>query len=227
MFTGLIEDIGIVRAVLRRGRSARLVVSAGQVLEDLRPGDSISIDGACQTVVDRSGDRFSVDSLAETLKKTTLGNLTVGSRVNLERALLANARLGGHLVQGHVGGIGSVRRLRREGRNTFLVVELPPELRDECVPEGSIAVNGVSLTIANADATSATINIIPETLRRTTLGELTVGDTVNVETDILGRYVKHLLARYGEPDAARRRRRETPGLTTEHLAQWGYTGETT
>jgi riboflavin synthase len=213
MFTGLIEEVGVIRSVARRGDYARIGITAPRVGRDLAPGDSVAIEGACQTVVERKDDTFAVDSLASTLSKTTFGSLRPGSRVNLERALRADGRLDGHIVAGHVGGVATVISLRRDGANTFLSLTLPPHLASECVPEGSIAVAGVSLTIADISRSRIRLNIIPETLRRTTLGDLFEGATVNVETDIIGRYVRRLLGSV-----------QSTNLTAERLAEWGYTG---
>lgn len=219
MFTGLVEDIGTIRSVVRRGEYARIVIASR--LDDISRGDSVSVDGVCQTVVERSAVGFAVDSLAETLSKTTLGRLVAGDCVNLERAVRADTRLGGHIVQGHVAAAVPVIETRREQENTFLVVELPRGLTSECVLEGSIAVDGVSLTIARVAGRRITINVIPETMRRTTLGGKSTGELVNIETDILGRYVRRLVERIlgsasGTPPG---------GLSKARLAEWGFVGE--
>lgn len=227
MFTGLIEEVGTVRSVSRRGQYARIMISACEIMDDLRVGDSISVDGACQTAVEVSRDLFGIDSLAETLRKSTLGSLEVGRRVNLERAVRAESRLGGHIVQGHVSASATVERVRSQGVNTFLDVRLPEELAVECVSEGSIAVNGVSLTVAQIDDPIVTMNIIPETLRRTNLHGLSTGDRVNVETDIFARYVRRFAERLvprGSQNPEQIGEHAGRGLTEGNLSLWGYTG---
>ena len=219
MFTGLVEDIGTVRSIARRGQYARIVIDTD--LDDIACGDSVSVDGVCQTVVECSAAGFAVDSLTETLAKTSLSRRAAGDRVNLERAVRADTRLGGHIVQGHVAAAVPVIEIRREQENTFLVVELPTGLSSECVLEGSIAVDGVSLTIARVAGPRITINVIPETMRRTTLGEKSSGELVNIETDILGRYVRRLVER----TLGTRSHAPAGGLSEAQLSEWGFMGE--
>lgn len=223
MFTGLVEEVGSVRSAARHGDYMRLEIGCGVVTEDLRTGDSVSIDGACQTAVAVSAHGFAVDTLAETLRKTTLGSLRRGSRVNLERALRVGDRLGGHLVQGHVDGVGTVAGIDRAERNVYLTVRLADPLLRYCVSEGSIAINGTSLTIAEIDGEAIRVNVIPETWTRTNLQHLSAGEPVNVEVDVLARYVERLM-----PTAGRERDRtnDTPSsnLDPGTLLQWGYGG---
>lgn len=193
MFTGIVEEIGRVRSVRRQAGRVRLTVEASVVLEELRPGDSISIDGACQTVVELDPRSFAVDSLAESLRKTTLGRLAAGGRVNLERALRADSRLGGHLVQGHVSGTAALREIRRSAGNLHLVVRMPAELLRYCAREGSITLDGVSLTIAGLAGEDLVVNVIPASLERTTLGAKRPGQLLNVETDLVVRGLESLL----------------------------------
>ncbi len=211
MFTGLVEEIGTVAAVQRRGQYQVLTVNATTVLSGTALGDSISIDGVCQTVTTRTEHAFSVETLEVSLQKTTLGSLRPGDRVNLERSVTPATRLGGHLVQGHVDGIAVVRSARQDGANGYLELDLPPELLRYCVSEGSIAVNGVSLTIAALQDPRITINVIPTTWNATTLGQCAAGDQVNIEVDIIGRYVERLL-----------QVRSTPQLTEARLRELGY-----
>lgn len=228
MFTGLVEEIGTVRAVRREGDYQRIEIDAATVTADTAPGDSISIDGACQTVTAVRPGSFAVDTLAMTLGKTTLGEYRAGRRVNLERAVTPSTRLGGHFVQGHVDGTGRIHDVRRDGRNVFLTLELPRELLVYCVAEGSIAVEGVSLTIAELRGSLITINVIPVTWSATTLADRSGGDRVNLEVDIIGRYVARMLGLTGagtrtlpgfEPEAVAETRSV---LTEESLTQWGY-----
>ena len=215
MFTGIIEEIGEVRSVSGFGDKARLVVKAKIALKGTKLGDSINIDGVCQTVTALDSPEkgtFAVDTLGESLKKTTLGSLRAGSPVNLERALQPQSRMGGHIVQGHIGGVARIREIRTTGNNVYLAVEIPEDQARYCVAEGSIALDGISLTIASLDreGTVAVMNIIPATLKATALGFKKTGDLMNLETDIIGRYIERLLA----PKPA--------GLTFERLAELGY-----
>lgn len=229
MFTGLIEEVGTVTSVHRRGNYQQLEVTAGIVLDGTVRGDSIAIDGACQTVTGSSDSRFSVDTLAVSLEKTTLGGYRPGRRVNLERAVLPTTRLGGHFVQGHVDGVGLVRDLRREGENGFLTVELPRELARYCVAEGSIAIDGVSLTIAELRDPRIVVNVIPVTWEATSLGDRRPGDQVNIEVDIIGRYVARMMGlgdagRGAGTDASSSLHSDSRSgsLTAEKLTTWGY-----
>lgn len=199
MFTGIVEELGTVVSLTRSADAARLEVAADVVLGDVRHGDSIAVDGCCLTVVELGqapdGRRtWTADLMAETLERTALGALVPGAPVNLERALAAGGRLGGHVVQGHVDGVGTV--LRREPGERWVVVEisLPADLARYVVAKGSIAVDGVSLTVVDAGDDRFTVSLIPETLARTTLGTRAPGERVNLETDVLARHVERLLA---------------------------------
>ena len=194
MFTGIVEEIGTIRSVSRSGDLARLEIASSVAVEGTRLGDSIAVNGACQTVVALSSALFTVEALAETLRKTTLGSLRAGDRVHLERALSLSARLGGHLVQGHVNGKAAVRGLRRSGENAYLVLALSPGLERYCIAEGSIAVDGVSLTISALRPGEAEVNLIPHTRASTLLGEKKRGAEVNVENDLVAKYVERLLS---------------------------------
>jgi riboflavin synthase len=193
MFTGIVEELGTVAAIEEQGDALRLSISAAAVLEGTRPGDSIAVNGCCLTVTDLTDDTWSADVMAETLDKTSLAGSRPGDRVNLERAVTMQTRLGGHLVQGHVDGVGEV--LRRTPSEHWEVVEvsLPPHLAPYLVDKGSITVDGVSLTVVEAGESSFTVSLIPETLARTTLGHRAVGDRVNLEADIIAKHVEKLL----------------------------------
>jgi riboflavin synthase len=193
MFTGIVEELGTVAAVEDQGDAIRLTIRAGTVLEDAAPGDSIAVNGCCLTVAQRDGETFTADVMRETLTKTSLGVLEPGSPVNLERAVTATTRLGGHIVQGHVDGTGSV--VRREPSEHWEAVEisLPGELSRYLVDKGSITVDGVSLTVVHAGDDASTVSLIPETLARTTLGTRQPGDRVNLEVDVIAKYVERLL----------------------------------
>lgn len=193
MFTGIIEEMGTVTALRRSGDAARLGVSASKVLDGTVLGDSICVNGVCLTVVEIGVGAFSADVAVETLRVTNLGELTAGSRVNLERALQLSARIGGHLVSGHVDAVGRVRGKREEGNGWRLFFEAPEAVLRLVIKKGSIAIDGISLTVADVDATGFSVAMIPHTAKLTTLGFKAAGDTVNLESDIIGKYVERLL----------------------------------
>jgi riboflavin synthase len=198
MFSGIIEEIGTVMERLPLDAGHRFVIAASAVLEGLRVGDSIAVDGVCQTIVSLGADSLAVESIATTLSRTTLGSLDQGVEVNLERALAFGARVGGHLVQGHVDGVGRVMAIDRRGEHVLLDVSLPAGVADVAVLHGSIALNGVSLTInALKPGDVVQVALIPHTWNHTTLRRLSPGDGVNVEGDMLGRFVAHLVKRQG------------------------------
>jgi riboflavin synthase len=193
MFTGIVEELGVVESIEEQTDAVRLTVRGPHVTLDAKLGDSIAVNGCCLTVAQRDGETFTADVMRETLSKTSLGVLEPGSPVNLERAVTATSRLGGHIVQGHVDGTGSV--VRREPSEHWEVVEisLPGELARYLVDKGSITVDGVSLTVVEAGNDAFTVSLIPETLARTTLGTKQPGDPVNLEVDVIAKYVERLL----------------------------------
>jgi len=193
MFTGLIEDVGkVVEASPRRG-SMRLGIACALPVGEMRDGDSVAVDGACLTVVQRRGNRFHADVVAETLARTTLGRLRPGRRVNLERALRLGDHLGGHLVLGHVDDTARVTGLTRRGDDVRLRVELTPAIRRYVALKGSVALQGVSLTVSGLDDGGFEVALVPQTLERTTLGEARVGEPLNVEVDLLARYLERII----------------------------------
>ena len=194
MFTGIVEELGSIGAVTSNATGARLEITASLVREDAHIGDSISLNGCCLTVVALLPTGYTVDAVEETLRVTTLGQLRSGDRVNLERSVRLADRLGGHLVQGHVDGTGSVLSRESEADGSVrLRFSAPPEVLRYVVYKGSIAVDGVSLTVAGVDDTSFEVALIPHTQTVTTLGLRQVGDSVNLETDVIARYVERLL----------------------------------
>lgn len=193
MFTGIVEEVGTVVAVERAGEDARLRLRGPRVTEGTQVGHSIAVDGVCLTVTDVVDGEFSVDVMPESLRRSTLGDLTVGSPVNLERAVLAHGRLDGHIVQGHVDGVGTITARRPGPRWDEVDVALPPTLARYVAEKGSIAVAGVSLTVTHVTDASFGIALIPTTLEVTTLGRLGVGDRVNLEVDVIAKYVERLL----------------------------------
>lgn len=198
MFTGIIEEQGTIEAVTELPDAARLLrIRANTVLADAAHGDSIAVSGVCLTVVERTADWFTADVMKQTLDLTTLGSLQAGTHVNLERAARVDARLGGHIVQGHVDGIGTVRAIEPSEHWTVVRIAVPRALMRYCVAQGSITIDGTSLTIADLDdaTDTVTVSLIPTTLAVTTLGERAVGDRVNLEVDVLAKYIERLVQR--------------------------------
>ncbi len=191
MFTGIVEEVGSVVRISENG----MTIQAATVLEDLKIGDSVAVNGACLTAVSRSDTGFEVDLSPETMRRTALGDLASGSPVNLERALRASDRLGGHIVQGHVDGAGRIMSTREEGDSVVFRVRAPKRLMPYVVEKGFIAVDGISLTVVKRGASSFTLAIIPYTLHNTNLKALSNGVRVNLEADILAKYVENLLDR--------------------------------
>lgn len=200
MFTGLVEGQAVVRELLPEGDAVRLTIEfPNDVATALSMGESVALNGCCLTVIALGERTAAFQAGTETLSKTNLGQLTSGKRVNFERSLRADARLGGHIVQGHVDGTARVQDIDRDGEWVTMWFQLAPHLAKFMVPKGSVAVDGVSLTVVNAEPNRFSIALIPHTLEVTTLGQRAVGDTVNIETDILGKYVDRLLsARFGD-----------------------------
>ncbi len=202
MFTGLVETLGAVISIEDQPPGVLLTIAAGAIAEAAAIGDSISVNGCCLTVVRREGDRFSFEAGEETLRRTNLGKLSSGSRVNLERSLRLDDRLGGHFVSGHIDGAGQlIERIDDQDWSTFWF-KAPPQLMRQMAEKGSIAVDGVSLTLVDVQDDRFSVALIPYTLNVTTLGALRVGDAVNLETDILAKYVQRQLA-YGEAEKER------------------------
>lgn len=193
MFTGLVEETGIITTRREIADGLRLVIRASLVLAALRLGESIAVSGVCLTVVERDGDTFAVDCSPETLRRTTLGELGVGRPVHLERPLAADGRFGGHFVQGHVDGTGRVLWQRREGDSLLVAYSAPAGVAPYLVPKGSVTVDGVSLTVVDCSPTQFTVALIPHTLAVTRFDRLTIGDRVNLEADILAKYVAKAL----------------------------------
>lgn len=189
MFTGIVEELGRVVAIERRGNLVRLRMRAEQVLADARLGDSISHNGVCLTIAELSPPQYACDVMQETLRRTTLGALRVGEAVNLERALAVGGRFGGHFVQGHVDGVGRIETIQREAEWVTYTVGAPDEVLRYVVPKGSVALDGISLTVVDRLAGGFTVSLIPHTLSLTTLGSRRVGDALNLEADVLAKYV--------------------------------------
>jgi riboflavin synthase len=193
MFTGIIEEMGTVSSLSIRSESARIQVMARKVLADVRLGDSIAVNGVCLTVTSFSPQGFTADVMPETLRKTNLLELKPGQHVNLERALALGGRLGGHLVSGHIDGTGRIRERRLDENAVVLWITAPPEILRIVVTKGSIAVDGVSLTVADVAHDSFSVSLIPHTAAQTTVGSKAPGEMVNLENDLIGKYVERVL----------------------------------
>ncbi|MBC5695280.1 riboflavin synthase [Agathobaculum butyriciproducens] len=211
MFTGIIEEIGTVRRIEHGAKGARLTIQAKTVLEDTRIGDSIATNGVCLTVVSMTGDSFSADVMAESLRRSSLGTLQGGSPVNLERAMAANGRFGGHIVSGHIDGTGTIASQKREDNAVWVKIKTPAPLLRYIVEKGSIAIDGVSLTVAAVTDTDFSVSIIPHTGAQTILLGKKPGDPVNLECDVIGKYVEKLTAPH-----------KTGGISTNFLAENGF-----
>ena len=193
MFTGIVEELGIVRNLSLLPESGQLTLEGRKVLNETQIGDSIAVNGVCLTVIRKSEREFTVDVMAETLQKTNLSELKGGSRVNLERALQLQTRLGGHLVSGHVDGVGYIRQITPWGIAQVYEIGAPPALLSFMLPKGSIAIDGISLTIIDVEVDYFTVSLIPHTFKETTLGLKGIGTSVNLETDLIGKYVARFM----------------------------------
>ena len=193
MFTGLVAELGTVQRLARQGNSYHLTVGAKKVLDNLKIGDSVAVNGACLTVVRMDEGGFTADVMPETVRLTNIGSLQPGSKVNLERTLRLCDGLDGHIVSGHVEGLGTISEQRPEGIAVVVTIATPPELLKYIIKKGSIAIDGISLTVTEVTDTSFSVSLIPHTAKETTLGFKKVGDSVNLETDILGKYVERML----------------------------------
>jgi riboflavin synthase len=212
MFTGIIEEIGTIRSVRNGSNSVCLTIHAEKVLSDVKIGDSINTDGMCLTVVSFNAGSFSVDVMPETLRRTNLKQLKIGSRVNLERAAKLSDRLGGHLVSGHIDGTGIIGRRWEDDNAVWFSIQADPPILRYIVEKGSIAIDGISLTVARLDAKSFDVSVIPHTLAVTTLTDKKTGDSVNLECDVIGKYLEKLAS----PEKGQ------GGITPGFLAENGF-----
>ncbi|GAA0713928.1 riboflavin synthase [Paraclostridium ghonii] len=193
MFTGIVEEIGIIKSIKSGIKSSKLIISCSKVLEKTEIGDSICTNGVCLTVTNINKDTFEADVMAETIRKSNFKTLNIGSKVNLERALSLNTRLGGHLVSGHIDGIGYITSLKKEDNAVWVSIKTSRDILKYIVYKGSIAIDGISLTVAYVDEDVFKVSIIPHTLQKTILLSKNVGDSVNLECDVIGKYVEKLL----------------------------------
>lgn len=218
MFTGIIEEMGEIVSIQKASVSAVLSIQASKVLEGTQIGDSIAVNGICLTVTTIRGQVFTADVMAETLRRSSLGKLTKGSKVNLERAMAADGRFGGHIVSGHIDGTGVIASMKREENAVWVEITTPYELLRYIVEKGSIAIDGISLTVAALTDSSFSVSLIPHTGQETTLLSKKPGDPVNLENDIVGKYVERFLTMPSEPDQPT----EKKGVDLEFLAEHGF-----
>ena len=209
MFTGIIEEKGTLKAINKGAKSAVLTIGAAVVFSDLKPGDSISVNGVCLTVTSIDGDCFTADVMNETIIRTSLSSLKTGDRVNLERALSLNGRLGGHIVTGHIDGTGTISGIKKEDIAIWYTVRTQPQIMRYIVEKGSVAIDGISLTVATVQRDSFSVSIIPHTAQETVISEKTIGSVVNLENDIIGKYVEKLFP-------------SSQGITKEFLLENGF-----
>ena len=215
MFTGIIEEIGVLARSVPIPGGKIISIKADKILDDLEIDHSVAINGVCLTVIEISGNLFTVEAVGETLEKSTFDDLKTSEPLNLERAMKLGDRLGGHLVQGHVNGVGSILKLDRRGDNWYLVVQLTDELIRYVIPEGSIAIDGISLTVASLNGTEVGVSVIPHTFRNTTFSQSTIGQKCNIETDMIGKYIEKFINNPAE-------NRDKKPITLEWLHNQGY-----
>ena len=217
MFTGIVEEMGVIKSIRKGASSAVLEIQAQVVLEDVHIGDSIAVNGVCLTATTFTPTTFTADVMHETLNRSSLANLRPGSRVNLERAMAANGRFGGHIVAGHVDGVGTVLQTRKDDNAIWYNIGAGPEVLRYVVEKGSITIDGISLTVAKVTDTDFSISAIPHTVAVTVLQDRKPGDTVNLETDIIGKYVEKLLIPQAQPT-----QKPTSNITREFLSRYGF-----
>lgn len=216
MFTGIIEEVGVIKSIRMGAQSAVITIEAEKVLEDIHLGDSIALNGVCLTVTSFDSHSYSVDIMHESLKRTNLGSMKSGSRVNLERAMAADGRFGGHIVAGHVDGTGKITSMEKDDNAVWIYIQAEPSVLKYIVEKGSITIDGISLTVAKVDEKSFAVSVIPHTGTHTTLLEKKPGDTVNLENDVIGKYVEKLL-NYQEKE-----NKPSSRITMEFLRENGF-----
>jgi len=224
MFTGIIEEMGIIQSIHRSGEKIRFTIRAEKILEDTHMGDSIAVNGICLTAVDLTSSTFSADVMPETLRRSSLGSIRESSPVNLERALRLSDRLGGHIVSGHIDGTGTIQSRTPEHNAILFKIMATPELLKYIVAKGSIALDGVSLTVAAVSSNDFTVSIIPHSARQTIIGHYQPGNLVNIECDVIGKYVEKLLGLTGSPVSLEQTAESQPvsRLSMEFLREHGY-----
>ena len=216
MFTGIVEEIGKIKTVKKNAKSSALTMEGKLIFNDLKMGDSVAVNGVCLTVSSFTGNTFTADVMHETLNRSGLGDLKQGSPVNLERAMAANGRFGGHIVSGHIDGVGKIAKIKQDDNAIWYTVDTGPEIMRYIVEKGSVAIDGISLTVARLTENSFSVSIIPHTAKETILGLKKVGDTVNIENDIVGKYIEKLMQPKTESKS------EEEGITMDFLRQAGF-----
>ncbi len=218
MFTGIVEEIGTILSVKKGVKSSALIISGDLIFEDMHIGDSIAVNGVCLTVTNKTKESFTADVMAETLRRSSLGSLKAGSKVNLERAMAANGRFGGHIVSGHIDGTGEIESFVREDNAVWVTVKTPVKLLKYIIEKGSIAIDGVSLTVAYVDNRCFKVSLIPHTAANTILLSKKAGDIVNLENDIVGKYIEKLM----HFDEQVEEDTKTTGISMDFLAKNGF-----
>ncbi len=222
MFTGIIREVGTLSAKRRQGESYQLDIRAEKVLAKSGPGDSIAVNGVCLTVVKKSATGFTADVMSETLSKTNLGDLKAGSAVNLEPALGVGDLLDGHMVSGHIDGTGILKEVKQKSRSWIISISYPQQLDKYLITKGSVALNGISLTIVEVSGGNLKVSLIPETWRETTFSSLKIGDKINIEVDMLGKYVVKTTEKFLQGNQEQGPKDNSSGLTKEQLRSKGF-----
>ena len=213
MFTGIVEELGIIRKISISGHSGSITIEASKVLEGTRIGDSIAVNGICLTVTSMAGDSFTADIMAETVRRSSLKGAVSGDKVNLERAMAADGRFGGHIVSGHVDGTGTIINMHREENAVWVTISAEPSIMKFIVEKGSVCLDGISLTVAKVGATDFSVSVIPHTGEETTLLRKKVGSPINIENDVVGKYVERLL---------NFKNNESTGITMDFLKKYDF-----
>ena len=216
MFTGIVEEMGKIVRVEKVAKSSRLTVSGDKIFSDLKLGDSVATNGVCLTVTSFSKGIFTADVMNETLKRSNLGELRQGSMVNLERAMIANGRFGGHIVSGHIDGTGVITKIEQDDIAVWYTIRADRKIMKYIIEKGSVAIDGISLTIAKVTDNDFAVSLIPHTAKETVLGYKKTGDTVNLENDVVGKYIEHFLSFKEEPET------KSSGITKEFLLKAGF-----
>ena len=216
MFTGIVEEMGKIVRVEKGAKSSRLTVSGDKIFSDLKLGDSVATNGVCLTVTSFSKGIFTADVMNETLKRSNLGELRQGSMVNLERAMIADGRFGGHIVSGHIDGTGVITKIEQDDIAVWYTIRADRKIMKYIIEKGSVAIDGISLTIAKVTDNDFSVSLIPHTAKETVLGYKKTGDTVNLENDVVGKYIEHFLSFKEEPET------KSSGITKEFLLKAGF-----
>lgn len=216
MFTGIVEELGTIKSLSMKGTSGSIVIKAKKVLENTKIGDSIAVNGICLTVTSLLDDGFSADIMAETVRRSSLKQAGVGDKVNLERAMAADGRFGGHIVSGHIDGTGIISEYRKEENAVWVTIDTPDNILSLIVEKGSICIDGISLTVAAVDHSSFSVSIIPHTAQETSLLKKKPGDMVNLENDVVGKYVQKLLG------LEQKKNEKKSNITMEMLQEYGF-----